>query len=697
MKKLQTIAQLDIPYGNRLKEEALQDMLTHIFTEILPEQGYCERKKQIELASEILHTIAGRHIALAEAEVGTGKTHAYLVAGILAKRGRLNDFWNSGYYPNSHYLGLAHLPIVITTSSIALQTAIVTDYIPELSAILRNAGLIDRPITSVLRKGKEHYICEAYLHNYLSYEKDQQQQNKLLTLLKLGCSVDLAASEGISEYVKRKIGVSGKCSKHCRFSKTCRYHLLMEKTSNPQIDFQVCNHNYFFADILRRASGLPPLIPNYQAVILDEAHKFLQAAQQMVSTSFSSALLPEIISSLEQLHFTPQEAEKIKKLTKKLSGQNRRLFKLVVPTESEDLDVEKSPVIVNLEGERHLRNIALISQVLSKYLLNTKLSLREEGRKTQCLSQLELAEAQAFVLSHPDELVTWLEQMNGQPDGANSTILTCIPKNVNEQLYTHIWSKGLPIILTSGTLSAAGDFTRTKQVLGLDKVRQVVEINKESPFDYRHNVMLYTGSGMPFPDGQSDTYIEAASTEVKKLLQASHGHGAVLFTSYRVMDKVWEQIELCELPYPLFRMNKGGVKALETFRSSGNGVLFASGALWEGVDLPGDILSMLIIVKLPFAVPSPLSEYEQSLYPNLTAYKNSVVVPEMLMKLKQGFGRLIRTETDTGVVAILDSRAAVGGAYRSRVLDALPDCIVTEKLSEVSSYIKTVKAESYFK
>jgi ATP-dependent DNA helicase DinG len=125
-------------------------------------------------------------------------------------------------------------------------------------------------------------------------------------------------------------------------------------------------------------------------------------------------------------------------------------------------------------------------------------------------------------------------------------------------------------------------------------------------------------------------------------------------------------------------------------------VLFAAGALWEGIDIPGDALSMLIIVKLPFQVPDPIGEYEQTLYRDLNEYKNAVVVPEMLIKLKQGFGRLIRTEEDTGVVAILDSRVNQYGAYRGCVLDALPDCYVTADINEVEGFYRVMKKPEYF-
>jgi ATP-dependent DNA helicase DinG len=261
----------------------------------------------------------------------------------------------------------------------------------------------------------------------------------------------------------------------------------------------------------------------------------------------------------------------------------------------------------------------------------------------------------------------------------------------------------MPMILTSGTLSAsagtscASDFSHIKRTLGLERHSgRISETSKPSPFDHHENALLYISENMPFPDNKSDDYISAVAGEVEKLITASHGHAAVLFTSYKVMDKVWERIVKLSTPFHLFRLDKGGVMEIERFKRSGNGVLFASGALWEGIDIPGDALSMLIIVKLPFQVPDPIGEYEQTLYSGMNEYKSRVIVPERLIMLKQGFGRLIRKETDMGAVAILDNRANTAGAYRRHVLSALPDCRVTADITEVERFIKEKKSDDYF-
>jgi ATP-dependent DNA helicase DinG len=204
------------------------------------------------------------------------------------------------------------------------------------------------------------------------------------------------------------------------------------------------------------------------------------------------------------------------------------------------------------------------------------------------------------MLSKADSLICWLET------DRDENRFCAIPKDLNEQLQKDLWNKGIPTVLTSGTLSANGDFSHIKRTLGLDRViRGLIETSKPSPFDFKENALLYISENVPFPDQHGQEYILSVANEVEELIRASNGHAAVLFTSYRAMELVCEHLAERDLPFPMFRLNKGGIKEIERFKKSGNGVLFAAGALWEGIDIPGDALSMLIIVKLPFAVPDP--------------------------------------------------------------------------------------------
>ena len=183
--------------------------------------------------------------------------------------------------------------------------------------------------------------------------------------------------------------------------------------------------------------------------------------------------------------------------------------------------------------------------------------------------------------------------------------------------------------------------------------------------------------------------------EIVRLVDACHGHALVLFTSYRQMAEV-RALTDGQWQYPTYQAWRNGGRVIQQFKESGNGVLFAAGSCWEGIDFPGDMVSLLIIAKLPFPIPDPVSDYERRQYPNLRDYINAEIIPEMQKKLRQGFGRAIRTEQDSCVVAILDERAGIGGKYHDAALAALPACPTTEKIEDVQQFIREQKRPDYF-
>lgn len=690
----------DYPPGERIAQDKLSDALTHTFSELLPLHGYTVREKQIGLAEHILEALRRRSISLAESEVGTGKTHAYLIAAILTKRGRLNDFWLRGHYPQQSYAESAYMPIVIATSSIALQRAIMKEYIPELSDILMEHDIIRTPLTCALRKGKEHYLCEKRLHAFYE-DADEQTKCVLQPLLDEDAPCDLADTDGLTQYMKRRICVQGRCGANCSFAADCRYTCYLAEVSDPKVDIQITNHNYFIADILHRVNGKRPLLPHYQLVVIDEAHKFLGAARQMYGLELSAAEIPQLAQSIHS--FTDSKAENganVHRLAKKLEDQGKRLFKHLAENALciEDDETERFAAVIDEQARRHLRNISGIAKDIAAAIADSYTAPRFNERKSQAVWALGHMEETAAAFQKHSSLICWtegIEQTSSTSIVHNDEAKLCaIPKDLDARLHRDIWSAGIPIVLTSGTLSASGDFSRVKQSLGINRMdeHRVMETSKPSPFDYRRHTLLYLSDAVPFPDYHDKAYLTAVADEVERLVCASRGRAAVLFTSYNAMGLVYAQLTARSLPFPLFQMGRRDTAALEKFKASGNGILFAAGALWEGIDIPGDTLSLLIIVKLPFAAPDPIGEYEKALYGGMDAYKIKALVPDMLVKLKQGFGRLIRTETDIGVCAILDSRARKGAAYHTRVLAALPPCRVTSNIFDVYDFLGTSKA-----
>ena len=289
-----------------------------------------------------------------------------------------------------------------------------------------------------------------------------------------------------------------------------------------------------------------------------------------------------------------------------------------------------------------------------------------------------------FLLEVPTRILYIDYDADGQPTFCAAS------SRVPQLLRSALWNTREPAILTSGTLAAAGDFSHTEQLLGLAAYRPLRHFRADSPFNYKKKCLLY------FPP-RTRTRMDNCrmAEEIVRLVDACHGHALVLFTSYDQMGRVQQRLQ-GRVAYPLLTARRNGQLFVQAFKQLSNAVLFAAGPCWEGVDFPGDRVSLLIIIRLPFPVPDPVSDAEKAKYPDLHSYIQAEVIPTMQKKLRQGFGRAIRTETDTCTVAILDPRAAPGGRYHRAALDALPKMNMTQDIKDVEHFIRAVKGAEYF-
>ena len=269
--------------------------------------------------------------------------------------------------------------------------------------------------------------------------------------------------------------------------------------------------------------------------------------------------------------------------------------------------------------------------------------------------------------------------------------------DITQRMKKILWQPDQAFVLTSGTMAVGSDFRRFKTQAGLEKGHRVMESVSPSPFDYRNNCLLYLPQIPPRQRVEdTDVYFNELTAELVGLIKAASGHALVLFTSYAAMSAVKERLREESLPFPLLTLGRNAPHIIEQFRHTPGAVLLATGAAWEGFDFPGDCVSLLIIPRLPFAYPDARKERELEKYSSLRAFIREVAVPEMQIKLRQGFGRAIRTESDTCVIAILDERACRGRRYAQAVSEALPEMRRTGSLREVTKFLREKKPESYF-
>lgn len=651
-----------------------RELLNHIFSSILPEHGMALRENQLSLAHSMLEAMETGKVALCEAEVGIGKTHAYILAAVLYRL----------------FCG-ARKPVVISTSTVALQKALTEQYIPQISDILMEHCIINKPLTFAVRKGKNHYACDNRVKTYLSSIKhnnrleDQALIETLIAIFTGGSPVDLDGLP-LTNYVKERICVE-RCYGTCRFAGLCRYRTFLRRSGQADLDFLIVNHNLTLADILSKKSGRNRLFPEHCALIFDESHKLLETARDMYGTRLERVELERLAVNIYRAVSSHPDRGRIVLLCEEMLRQNAVLFERL--KNNAERGHSCAQTIITSEICIVMDTLTAILKKLSIFFYTRDFQKRTYRRLAERIDQKQ---EKLLALADGINSICWMDNA-----GFASCCLCSVPKQLDFMLYEDIWKDGKPYIFTSATLSVGGDFTHFMNQTGIDLLsrHQIMTVSKASPFDYRNHALLYLPADMPFPGIKNPKYMDAVLDRLSDLIDQTYGHTMVLFTSYRMMETVYRELTTRITSYPVFSMGKGRLETIEAFRKSGNGILLASDSAGEGIDLAGDILSSLVIVKLPFPAPDPILEYERSLHESFHSYLSEVVVPSMLVKLRQWMGRGIRRETDTCVFSILDSRAS--GRYRKDILAALPDMPVTDQIGDVGSFILDHKGKSYFR
>ena len=650
-----------MPTGYELAHQQAETIFRHVF----PREGMTVREGQIQLCHTMLDALFGREVALCDAGVGLGKTYTYLVAAILWMQQRALPL---------------RQPLVISTASVTLQDAILKEYIPFLSSVLTQNGCVKEPIQSVLRKGKGRYVCDLRL---LKRQREVAQRGekfarRLRVLRDADTCLDLDQIQGLSGYDRRHICVPEQCAKDCIARHRCRYQRYLQQSGSGSLLIQICNHNYLLADAIHRQNGWKPLLRDYGVLIIDEAHKLPEVNQQMQTRNLTVADLNAIADQLARENLV-HESQQLRRITDELVAafgtmQHGRAREIPYAPQQEQL--------------------ATLNRIHHQLCERTQQDGRKLSPPLRRAVQRVIELTQLFLMPN-DSSTMYVEYAAELGDSKQIVSLNAVPKDLPQHLYTTLWSQSKPTILTSGTLAAGDGFANTSRLLGLEHGVPVRTLQVSSPFDYVHNCLLV----LPSSSGKwkrMETSNEQIAKQLYQLIEAAHGHALVLFTSYEQMGEVYELLKDA-LDLPILQARRGSQAVVEQFKQLANGVLLAGGSCWEGIDFPGDLVSLLVIMRLPFPVPDPVREARREQYPDLHSYIQAEIVPEMQQKLRQGFGRAIRTETDSCAVAILDPRAAPDGRYHQSALDALPDGIpITTKIEDIEPFLRAHKSLDYF-
>ncbi len=623
-------------------------------------EGYEHRPEQLQMAAAVAEAMELYRHCLIEAGTGVGKTVAYLTPAIIHS--------------------LQGKPVIISTHTINLQEQLIKKDIP-----LMQSAMPDTPFKSVLVKGRGNYLC--------LWELDQARGDVTMAGDPLFERILKWAEEtqtgDVSELDFAFPNWNEICSNQdtCRHQQCCHFekcHYYGMRKRAAEADLIVVNHSLFFSDLgIRLMDPNNSILPEYGAVIFDEAHHLEDVASKVFGIEFSNYRVQNILNRIKKrrdIAVTATELDMIE-------DANKRLFALFQ-------DVPRSEFFFqDAFQERQTNNLEEAATELMSLIdgLNRQLADQDVEEDEDLKHRIESFrrmlgrmkdELHSLFFREHDNYFKWCDKPNGGK--FVSCCLHLTPVDVSSALEGSLWCRKDSVILTSATLANSGGFNYIRSRLGVPE--DAIQMVLGSPFNYKEQSLLYVPKDLDFPS-EKWTYAEAVSKRIEQLVTASGGRAFLLFTSYRMLNAVYDNLK-GRLPYKLLKQGeKSNDKLLEEFRKSDDACLMGVHSFWEGVDVRGEKLSLVVIDKLPFAVPdSPINRARcDAITSSGGDWFREYAMPQAQIRLKQGFGRLIRTKTDRGVVAILDSRL-IKKFYGKEFLRYLPKCKGTMKMEDVVEF-----------
>ena len=629
--------------------------------------GFRFRPQQLAMANAVAAAIPARAALIAEAGTGTGKTFAYLVPALL-------------------YGG----KVIVSTGTKTLQDQLFQRDLPLIRDALR------LPVTIALLKGRANYVCHHHLERTASEgrlpsREDARHLPRIIAFSRASQSGDRGELADVPENATiwpLVTSTRDNClGANCAFHADC--FVLKARKAALEADVVVVNHHLFFADVMLRDEGLAELLPACNTVVLDEAHQLPDTATLFFGEQLTAGQLAELARDSEVAARTG--AREVAELPDAASGVGPAIRKLRLALGEAPGKLAQR---VAAASEGFVDAIDGLAAALDR--LATELALFAERSEDigSCAERAADASARlarwrggpADAIQSDAREAAWIRWVDVTQTGWQ---LHASPLSIAEMFSKHVTASGRAWILTSATLAVGNDFSLYQRELGLAEAATGCW---ESPFDYASQALLYVPQKLPAPNSREHT--EAVIANALPVLRASGGRAFLLFTTLRALAHARELVADAfareGIDWPLLVQGDGSRSELLTrFRELGNAVLLGSASFWEGVDVPGAALSVVIIDKLPFAPPDDplfaarLEELRAEGGNPFFDYQ----LPQAVITLKQGAGRLIRTETDRGVLMICDPRLT-DKPYGRRIWRSLPPMRRTRELADVEAFFE---------
>ncbi|MDP3087211.1 MAG: ATP-dependent DNA helicase [Methylotenera sp.] len=641
-------------------------MSTHSITQVFEKdgilakhiEGYSARTQQLEMAIAISEAIENNTQLVAEAGTGTGKTFAYLVPALLTGG-----------------------KVIISTGTKNLQDQLYSRDLPNIRDALKV------PVTVAMLKGRANYVCHYHLERAeqdgrFGSREDAKYVHVIKTFAENTKTGDKSELNTVPENAMIWASVTStrdNClGSDCAYYKDC---FVMEARKNAlAADVVVVNHHLFFADVMLRDEGVAELLPTANTVIFDEAHQLPEVAGLFFGEDVSTSQLHELALDCISAHLTlAKDCIELGKAIPLLEKAAKD-FRLIFAYEGSRLPVQKALALKGFEeAYQHMQSqLKILAAVLGTQAARDPI-LEKCWQRSEALYDL----FSRWQSAENNNLVRWVEVFT------HSVQLHATPLSVAEGFGKQLNAQPRAWIFTSATLAVKSDFSHYIAQMGLHAAKTGFW---ESPFNYQEQALLYVPPDMPDPN--SPSYTTCVVAAALPLLQASGGRAFVLSTSLRAMREIHallkEEFSENGIESPLLLQGESSrTELLDRFRRLGNAVLVGSQSFWEGVDVRGEALSVVIIDKLPFAPPDDpvLSARVDKLNAEGKNAFMEYQLPYSVITLKQGAGRLIRDENDRGVLMICDPRL-ISKSYGKRIWQSLPPFKRTRDVVDVQNFFK---------